>query len=58
MNPSNKKPLSILLICDFFYPRIGGVEVHIFQLACALLRLGCRVSVLAHHHKDRQGLRI
>ena len=58
MNPSNKKPLSILLIHDFFYPRIGGVEVHIFQLACALLRLGCRVSVLAHHHKDRQGLRI
>ena len=58
MNPSNKKSLSILLICDFFYPRIGGVEVHIFQLACALLRLGCRVSVLAHHHKDRQGLRI
>jgi phosphatidylinositol glycan class A protein len=58
MNPINKKPLSVLLICDFFYPRIGGVEVHIFQLACALLRLGCRVSVLAHHHKDRQGLRI
>ena len=58
MPKSSKKPLSILLVSDFFYPRIGGVEVHIFQLATSLIRLGCRVSVLAHHHKDRQGVRI
>ena len=50
-----KKPLSILLISDFFYPKVGGVEVHIYQLAVSLIRLGCKVTVLTHHRKNRQG---
>lgn len=53
-----KKPLSILLISDFFYPKIGGVEVHIYQLAVSLVRLGCKVTVLTHHRKNRQGIKI
>ena len=51
-----KKPLSVLLVCDFFYPRVGGVEVHIYQLAVSLVRLGCRVSVLTHND-NRQGVK-
>ena len=53
-----KKPLSILLISDFFYPKVGGVEVHIYQLAESLIRLGCKVTVLTHHRKNRQGIKI
>lgn len=52
-----KKKLSILLVSDFFYPRVGGVEVHIFQLACSLIRLGLKVCVFTHHQKDRQGVK-
>ena len=55
---TKKKPLSILLISDFFYPKGGGVEVHIYQLAVSLIRLGCKVTVLTHHRKDRQGIKI
>ncbi|MCQ2817474.1 MAG: glycosyltransferase [archaeon] len=53
--PKKKKQLTVLLVSDFFYPRVGGVEVHIFQLACSLLRLGIKVCVFTHHQKDRQG---
>ena len=52
-----KGQLSILLISDFFYPRVGGVEVHIYQLAVSLIRLGCKVTVLTHHKKNRQGIK-
>ena len=52
-----KEQLSILLISDFFYPKVGGVEVHIYQLAVSLIRLGCKVTVLTHHKKNRQGIK-
>ncbi len=58
MEKITKKPLSILLISDFFYPKVGGVEVHIYQLAVSLIRLGCKVTVLTHDRKDRQGIKI
>ena len=58
MEKNLKKPLSIILISDFFYPKVGGVEVHIYQLAVSLIRLGCKVSVLTHHRKNRQGIKI
>ena len=54
---NKKKPLSILLISDFFYPKVGGVEVHIYQLAVSLIRLGCKVTVLTHHRENRQGIK-
>ena len=52
-----KGQLSVLLISDFFYPKVGGVEVHIYQLAVSLIRLGCKVTVLTHHKKNRQGIK-
>lgn len=42
------RPLRIALVCDFFYPRIGGVENHIWSLANALLTLGHKVIVITH----------
>ena len=53
----NKGQLSVLLISNFFYPKVGGVEVHIYQLAVSLIRLGCKVTVLTHHRRNRQGIK-
>lgn len=38
----------IAMVCDFFYPRLGGVEMHIWSLAFHLLRLGHKVIVITH----------
>jgi phosphatidylinositol glycan class A protein len=38
----------IAMVCDFFYPRLGGVENHIFSLAHTLLCLGHKVIVITH----------
>ena len=29
---SKNKRYNIMLVCDFFYPNLGGVEMHIYQL--------------------------
>ena len=58
MENKPKKQLSVLLISDYFYPKVGGVEVHIYQLAISLIRQGCKVTVLTHERKDRQGIKI
>ena len=36
------------MVCDFFYPRLGGVENHIWSLSHGLLRLGHKVVVITH----------
>jgi hypothetical protein len=33
-----RRRFSIAMVCDFFYPRLGGVENHIWSLAFHLLR--------------------
>lgn len=33
----------ICMVCDFFYPRLGGVEMHIWSLAQCLLKMGHKV---------------
>jgi len=38
----------IAMVCDFFYPRLGGVENHIWSLAHGLMRLGHKVIVITH----------
>lgn len=38
----------IAMVCDFFYPRFGGVENHLWSLAHALLRSGHKVVVITH----------
>jgi phosphatidylinositol glycan class A protein len=52
----DKKP-NICLVSDFFYPRLGGVEVHIYQLSISLIRRGFKVIMLTHNYKDRQGVK-
>jgi len=37
-------------VCDFFYPRLGGVENHLFSLAYHLSRLGHKVVIVTHSY--------
>jgi hypothetical protein len=36
----NKRKYRIAMVCDFFYPRMGGVEMHIWSLSQHLIRMG------------------
>ena len=47
----------IAMVCDFFYPRLGGVEMHIWSLSQHLLRLGHKVIVITHAYGNRKGVR-
>lgn len=49
--------LCVALVCDFFYPAVGGAEVHIYQLGSHLAARGVRVVVLTHAVGDRKGVR-
>ena len=46
------------MVSDFYYPNMGGVEGHIFQLSQCLLEMGHKVIVLTHFYApDRKGVR-
>ena len=42
---------------DFFYPNVGGVESHVYQLSQCLIARGHKVIVITHFYGDRQGIR-
>jgi phosphatidylinositol glycan class A protein len=48
---------NICFVCDFFYPQIGGVEMHIFQLSLSLIKLGHKVIIITHAYDQRSGVR-
>ena len=45
------------MVSDFFYPNVGGVESHIFQLSQCLMERGHKVLVITHAYNDRVGVR-
>jgi len=45
------------MVSDFFYPNIGGVESHIYQLSQCLLDRGHKVIIVTHCYGDRTGVR-
>ncbi|XP_076631937.1 phosphatidylinositol glycan anchor biosynthesis class A isoform X1 [Colletes latitarsis] len=47
----------ICMVSDFFYPNMGGVEEHIFNLSQCLLERGHKVVVLTHSYGNRIGVR-
>jgi phosphatidylinositol glycan class A protein len=50
----------IAMVCDFFWPSLGGVENHIWSLSQQLLRRGHHVIVITHAYGQRycrQGVR-
>ena len=48
---------SIAIVSDFFYPNMGGVETHIYQLAQCLVRRGHKVIIISHGYDKRTGVR-
>jgi phosphatidylinositol glycan class A protein len=51
------RPLNVALICDYFFPKVGGVESHIYSLACALAKLSHSVVIITHAYPPRSGIR-
>lgn len=45
------------MVSDFFYPNMGGVEEHIFNLSQCLIGRGHKVVILTHSYGDRVGIR-
>lgn len=45
------------MVSDFFYPNMGGVEMHIWSLSQCLINLGHKVIVVTHDYGSRQGIR-
>ncbi|XP_069801807.1 phosphatidylinositol N-acetylglucosaminyltransferase subunit A isoform X2 [Dendropsophus ebraccatus] len=48
---------SICMVSDFFYPNMGGVESHIYQLSQCLIERGHKVIIVTHAYGDRKGVR-
>ncbi|KAM3134405.1 hypothetical protein pb186bvf_013518 [Paramecium bursaria] len=49
--------MNICLVSDFFHPKLGGVEMHIYALGTTLLSKGHKVIVITHRYSDRVGIR-
>lgn len=45
------------MISDFFYPNMGGVEEHIYNLSQCLIINGHKVIVITHSYENRVGVR-
>ena len=62
--PNHAPPLHkrhrIAMVCDFFWPSLGGVENHIWSLSQQLVRRGHHVIIITHTYGQRhcrQGVR-
>lgn len=47
----------VCMASDFFYPNVGGVEGHIYNLSQCIIKQGNKVIVVTHSYKDRVGIR-
>lgn len=45
------------MVSDFFYPNMGGVESHIYQLSQCLIEKGHKVVIATHAYGHRSGVR-
>ena len=47
----------VALVCDFFFPRKGGVESHIYYVANDLMRHNHKAIIITHTAGQRKGVR-
>ena len=57
MADPNGTKYKICLVSDFFYPNMGGVESHLYQVAQCLLERGHDVVIVTHAYGGRCGIR-
>jgi len=43
--------LKVAIVSDWFYPKIGGIETHIHELALHLLKMGHEPHVITHDYR-------
>ncbi|CAL9690079.1 unnamed protein product [Knipowitschia caucasica] len=53
----SRKKHNICMVSDFFYPNMGGVESHIYQLSQCLIAMGHKVVIATHAYSQRKGIR-
>ncbi|XP_050307653.1 phosphatidylinositol N-acetylglucosaminyltransferase subunit A isoform X2 [Anthonomus grandis grandis] len=51
------KSHKICMVSDFFFPNMGGVEEHIYNLSQCLVLKGHKVIVITHCYDERVGVR-
>ena len=57
-NKLNKRRINIALISDFFIPSLGGVEMHMYNVAECLIEMGHKVIIITTHFSgERIGVR-
>lgn len=47
---------SICFVCDFFHPKVGGVENHIYNLSKQLISLGHNIIIITHKYEGLEGI--
>lgn len=58
MRVMSANSISVALVCDFFFPAVGGAEVHLYQLSSHMALRGHRVVVITHAvGSERMGVR-
>jgi phosphatidylinositol N-acetylglucosaminyltransferase subunit A len=57
--PTSKKKLktSVALVSDFYLPSLGGVEMHIHELACRISKKIDNLIIITHQYPDHVGVR-
>ncbi|KAI9208296.1 uncharacterized protein BJ171DRAFT_419782 [Polychytrium aggregatum] len=45
------------MVCDFFYPNMGGIESHLYLLSLQLFKRGHKVVIVTHGYGGRKGVR-
>jgi glycosyltransferase involved in cell wall biosynthesis len=68
-HPHSRRRYNIAMVSDFFYPNVGGVEMHIYQLSQCLIQRGNKVRtsfisphlsqviIITHYFGNRKGIR-
>ncbi|KAM9978748.1 hypothetical protein ACTFIY_012504 [Dictyostelium cf. discoideum] len=56
-NNNGERKYRIAMVSDFFYPNMGGVEEHLYQLSQCLIKRGNKVIIITHSYGDRFGIR-
>uniref|UniRef100_A0A8C9GMX0 PIGA GPI anchor biosynthesis domain-containing protein n=1 Tax=Piliocolobus tephrosceles TaxID=591936 RepID=A0A8C9GMX0_9PRIM len=47
----------VCMVSDFFYPNLGGIETHIFELSKQLVKKGFKVIIVTNSYNNRHGIR-
>ncbi|EPZ36859.1 PIGA-domain-containing protein [Rozella allomycis CSF55] len=47
----------VIMVSDFFFPNMGGVESHLYCLSQCLIKRGHKVIIITHAYGKRAGVR-